>query len=140
MASVFTRIIDGELPARFVWQDERCVVFLAAYPLKPGHTLVVPRQEVDHWLDLPPELAGHLFTVAQSIGRAMQQAFRPVKVGVVIAGLEVPHVHIHLVPIDGVHDLDFDRQDRNPDPAVMDHAAAAIRTSLRALGYAQAAG
>lgn len=134
MASVFTRIIEGELPGRFVWQDERCVAFLSIAPLKPGHTLVVPRDEVDHWLDLEPGLAQHLMTVAQRIGKAQQDAFNPVKVGMLIAGLEVPHVHLHVTPIWGVHDLDFANQDRNPDAAEMDRAAEAIRASLRKLG------
>jgi histidine triad (HIT) family protein len=139
MASVFTRIIAGELPARFVWRDDRCVAFLSSQPLKPGHTLVVPRDEVDHWLDLDPELARHLMTVSQSVGKAIQHGFRPVKVGLMIAGLEVRHVHIHLVPFEGLQDLDFARQDRNPDPAAMDRAAETIRASLRSLGYSQVA-
>jgi len=139
VASVFTQIIEGVLPARFVWRDERCVAFLTIAPLRPGHTLVVPRAEIDHWLDLPPELLAHLMSVAQAIGRALQHAFRPVKVGMVIAGLEVPHVHLHLIPIDDLRDLDFSRANKNPDPAALDAAAARIRTALRALGYPQVA-
>lgn len=139
MASVFTQIIEGVLPARFVWRDERCVAFLTIAPLRPGHTLVVPRAEIDHWLDLPPELLAHLMSVAQAIGRALQHAFRPIKVGMVIAGLEVPHVHLHLIPIDDLRDLDFSRANKNPDPAALDAAAARIRTALRALGYPQVA-
>ena len=139
MPSVFTRIINGELPGRFVWRDERCVAFLSIAPLKLGHTLVVPIEEVDHWLDLDPDLLAHLMTVSQSIGTALQHGFNPVKVGVVIAGLEVPHVHIHVVPIDGVHDLDFDRADRNPDPAALDRAAATIQSSLRHFGFQEVA-
>lgn len=140
MPSVFTRIIRGELPARFVWQDDRCVAFLSIHPLRPGHTLVVPREEIDHWLDLPPPLLTHLTLVAQKIGHALQRAFRPTKVGLMLAGLEVPHVHFHVVPIDTVHDLDFARQDLNPKPEDLDHAAAAIRQALRALGYPEVAG
>jgi histidine triad (HIT) family protein len=139
MATIFTRIINGEIPGRFVWHDDRCVAFLSIQPLRPGHTLVVPREEVDHWLDLEPELASHLMRVAQSIGKALQQGFRPKKVGLMIAGLEVPHVHLHLVPIDGLKDMDFARQDRNPDPAEMDRAAETIRAALRRLGYQQVA-
>jgi histidine triad (HIT) family protein len=139
MASVFTRIIQGELPARMVWQDERCVAFLSNRPLQPGHTLVVPRQEVDHWLDLEPEMASHLMVVAQALGKALQRRFRPAKVGLMIAGLEVPHVHLHVVPMNSVHDLDFANQDPNPAPEAMDRAAETIRTSLRALGYKQVA-
>ncbi len=139
MASVFTHIINGTLPARFVWKDEQSVAFLSNRPLRIGHTLVVCRREVDHWLDLEPDLAKHLMSVAQSIGKALQVGFRPEKVGLMIAGLEVPHVHLHLVPIQTLHDLDFANQDPNPDPAAMDRAAATIRAALRELGYQQVA-
>ena len=140
MASIFTRIIKGELPARFVWKDEQAVAFLSIAPLRPGHTLVVSRAEIDHWLDLEPPLAAHLMSVSHSIGKALQHGFRPVKVGLIIAGLEVPHVHVHLVPITQLSDLDFAKQNQNPDPAEMDRAAETIRASLRHLGHAQVAG
>lgn len=130
MASIFTRIIKGELPGRFVWTDDICVAFLSIHPLKPGHTLVVPRVEVEHWLDLDPDIAQHLMKIAQKIGKAQQIAFNPTKVGFMIAGLEVPHVHIHLVPIDGVHDLDFARQDLNASPSGLEFSAQAIRQAL----------
>jgi histidine triad (HIT) family protein len=130
MASVFSRIIAGELPARFVHQDDRCVAFLTVQPLRPGHTLVVPRAEIDHWLDLPPDLAAHLFQAAQTVGRALHRAFGSARVGMVIAGLEVPHTHLHLVPLDHVSDLDFARVDRDPDPADLDQAAERIRAAL----------
>lgn len=130
MPSIFTKIINGELPGRFVYRDDRCVAFLTIAPLKPGHTLVVPIQEVDHWLDLPEDLAAHLFAVAQRVGRAIQQVFQPEKVGLVIAGLEVLHTHLHLTPIWAINDLDFSRQDRNPDPAMMDDAMHRIRAAL----------
>jgi histidine triad (HIT) family protein len=136
LASIFTRIIRGDLPGRFVWRDESCVAFLTIAPLKPGHTLVVPRQEVDHWLDLEPGLAQHLFGVAQSVGRGIQRAFRPTKVGLVIVGLEVPHVHLHVSPIDRLADLDFAQANPNPDPAEMDRAAEKLRAALRELGHA----
>jgi histidine triad (HIT) family protein len=139
MPSVFTRIIDGELPGRFVWRDERCVAFLSIAPLKPGHTLVVPRREVDHWIDLEPAENAHLAGVAQVIGRAQQRAFAPARIGMMIAGLEVPHVHLHVLPIDGVHDMDFANADHDPDPAALDAAAEAIRVQLRADGRAEAA-
>lgn len=138
MASVFTMIINGELPGRFVWRDERCVAFLTIAPLTPGHTMVIPRDEVDHWLDLDADLLAHLTGVSQSIGNALQHAFDPVKVGVIIAGLEVPHTHIHLVPIrDEIRDLDFANAEQNPDPADLDRNAERIRETLRALGYSQ---
>ena len=135
MPSVFSRIIAGELPARFVWKDDQAVAFLSNRPLRPGHTLVVPRLEVDHWLDVDPQILSHLTKVAQAIGRAQMAAFNPARVGMLIAGLEVPHLHIHVVPIGGMRDLDFGNQDPNPDARVMDGAARAIRDGLRKLGF-----
>ena len=137
MPTIFTQIIDGKLPARFVWKDDRCVVFLSNRPLRPGHSLVVPREEIDHWLDLEPDLLSHLAETAQAIGKAQMAGFKPERIGVMLAGLEVPHCHFHVVPIRGLHDLDFGNQDPNPDPAVMDAAAGTIRQELRRLGYSQ---
>lgn len=140
MPTVFTRIIDGELPGRFVWRDERCVAFLSINPLKPGHTLVVPRAEIDHWIDLPPEEMAHLARVAREIGAAQMKAFSPTRIGMMIAGLEVPHVHLHVVPIDGVHDLDFGNAEASPDPDALDRAAASLRAALRAAGATDVGG
>jgi len=137
MASIFTRIIRGELPARFVWKDERAVAFLTVNPLRPGHTLVVPREEVDHWLELSPDLVSHLTGVSQRIGQAMQRGFTPKKVGLVIAGLEVPHVHLHLIPVHGLGDFDFSRAERDPRPEALDEAAGILRRELRALGHSE---
>ncbi len=136
MPSIFTRIIQGELPARFVWKDELCVVFLSIAPLRPGHALVVPRAEVDHWIDLPPATVAHLMTVAQTIGKAQQAAFEPGRVGLMIAGFEVPHVHVHVVPIDGMQDLDFSNADGLARAPALDDAAKRLRAALRAQGAA----
>jgi len=137
LTTIFTQIIEGRLPARFVCKDDRCVVFLSNRPLRPGHALVVPREEVDHWLDLDPSLLCHLAETAQAIGHAQMSGFKPERIGVVLAGLEVPHCHFHVVPIRRLHDLDFGNQDPDPDPKMMDQAAATIRGELRRLGYAQ---
>jgi histidine triad (HIT) family protein len=137
--SVFSRILAGELPARFVWQDEEAVAFLSNRPLRPGHTLVVPRLEVDHWLDVDPRILSHLTEIAQVIGRAQMAVFKPARVGMMIAGLEVPHLHIHVVPIRGMQDLDFGNQDPNPDPKMMDDAASALREEVRNLGFGESA-
>jgi len=140
MASLFTRIIEGDAPARFVWKDEQCVAFLSIHPLKTGHALVVPRVEVDHWIDLDAALMSRLVHVAQIIGTAQRTAFRPEKVALMIAGLEVRHVHLHLVPIWDLHDMDFERQDRDPDPAALDAAAARLRAALIELGRTEVPG
>ena len=129
MPSIFTRIIEGELPGHFVWRDDECVAFLSIAPLRDGHTLVVPRLEVDHWLDLPPELAAHLMTVAQRIGRAQKAALNPTRVGLIIAGMEVPHTHLHVIPIDRESDLDF----ANAQPATADELAATAEQLQAAL-------
>jgi histidine triad (HIT) family protein len=135
--TVFTRIIEGEIPGRFVWKDDRVVAFLTIEPMHPGHTLVVTREEIDHWIHLPADLTAHLFVVAQTIGRAVDQAFRPRRVGVMIAGEEVPHVHVHVVPFDHVGELSFAAADRNPSPDALDAAAARIRDALRAMGRSE---
>lgn len=130
MSSVFSMIIAGELPANFVYRDDRCVVFMSINPLQHGHALVVPIAEIDHWLDLTPDLAAHLMVVAQRVGRAQQEAFSPVRIGLMIAGLEVPHVHLHVVPIANVGDLNFANAQMNPDPASLADAAAAITAAM----------
>src|SRR6266852_2383630 len=137
MPTIFSRIIAGELPARFVWKDEQAVAFLSNRPLRPGHTLVVQRLEVDHWIDVDPQILSHLTKIAQVIGRAQMAAYNPARIGVMIAGLEVPHVHIHVVPIRGMHDLDYGNQDPNPDPKVMDDAARALRGEVKKLGFGE---
>lgn len=135
MATIFTRIIEGELPARFVWKDGLCVAFLSINPLRSGHVLVVPREEVDHWLDLDADLTAHLMKVSRSIGRAIQDGFEPTRVGLIIAGLDIPHLHIHVLPIDGIADLDFNNAAQDPDPAELDRAADTIRRELTGLGF-----
>jgi histidine triad (HIT) family protein len=122
MATLFTKIINREIPGRFVYEDELCVAFLTIEPLSPGHTLVVPRAEMDHWLDLDETTFRHLMDVARRIGKAIETVYQPEKVGVMIAGLEIPHVHIHVTQVNSVHDLDFSRADRDPDPAELDQA------------------
>jgi histidine triad (HIT) family protein len=107
MASVFSRVIAGEFPGAFVYRDERCVAFLSINPISVGHVLVVPIEEVDHWLDLEPELVAHLMTVAHRIGRAQQSLYGCERVAVIIAGFEVPHCHIHVIAANDMSDVSF---------------------------------
>ena len=139
MATVFTKIIRDELPGLFVWSDERCVVFLSINPIQTGHALVVPRAEVDHWLDLEPSLAAHLMEVSQAIGKGQSVAFSPERIGLIIVGFEVPHVHAHVIPTWSMRDLSFKNAAQDPDSAEMAAAAEKLRSALRSLGYAQAA-
>lgn len=140
MASVFTRIIEGELPGRFVWRDDEVVAFLSIGPLSPGHTLVVPRHEVDHWLDLDPATWQRVSEVTRIVGLAIQRAFDPPRVGTAIAGFEVPHCHVHVAALRELADLDFARVDPDPDPAALDGYAERIRAALRELGHDQYVG
>lgn len=137
MTTVFSRIIEGELPGRFVWGDERCVAFLSIAPLRSGHTLVVPREEIDHWTDADEELLAHLLTVAKQIGAVQRGAFDAPRAGVVIAGFEVPHLHVHVFPAWGMADFDFALAETDPDPDEMDAAAEMLRRALRDAGHAE---
>jgi len=134
MPTVFTRIIDGELPGTFLWRDADVVAFLSINPVQPGHALVVPRAEIDDWIDLEPSLMQHVMSVAQTVARAQDRVYRPLKVGLLVAGLEVPHVHVHVIPIvHGESDLHLDRATTaSPDELAVE--AQRIRASLRELG------
>jgi len=138
MATLFTRIIDGEIPGRFVWKDESCVVFLTIAPITTGHALVVPRAEVDHWIDLDDDVAAHLMVVAKAVGAAQIDAFSPARVGMIIAGLEVPHTHLHVIPIESERDLDFAKADGSVPGDALDEAAERLRAALVARGHAEA--
>ncbi len=133
MATIFTKIIEGDIPGTFVWRDDRCVAFMSINPLRPGHTLVVPIEEIDHWLDCPTDLRDHLMDVSQTIGQAISKVHSPEKVGMMIAGLEVPHMHIHLVPIDGVRDLDFANAAVSVERGALEEEAASLRYVLKAM-------
>ncbi|MGH3981812.1 MAG: HIT family protein [Pseudonocardiaceae bacterium] len=135
MSTLFSRIIDGEIPGRFVWSDERCVAFLTIAPLRPGHALVVPRDEIDEWTDADDDVVARLMVVARQIGAAQKIAFGAPRAGLMIAGFEVPHLHVHVFPSWGIDDFDFDKADRNPDPVELDAAADALRAALRTAGH-----
>ncbi len=107
MTTIFTRIIQGEIPGTFVYKDEACVAFMSINPMADGHVLVIPRDEVDHWVDLSPYIASHLFEVSHRISRALSIAFPCEKVGLIIAGYEVNHCHIHLIPTTNMGQLSF---------------------------------
>ncbi|MBC8090589.1 MAG: HIT family protein [Pseudonocardia sp.] len=135
MPTVFTKIIEGELPGRFVWSDERSVGFLSINPLAPGHTLVVPRAEVDHWIDAEPDLLAHLTGVAHVIGEAVQAVFAPPRVGLLVAGFEVPHLHLHVFPAADMAAFDFANAAPTVDAAEQDGYRDAIRAALRTAGH-----
>ena len=135
MSSIFTRIINGEIPGRFVWRDSECVAFMDIQPISKGHLLVVPRQETDRWHDLPPQTAAHLFAVAHKIAAALDQLSERSRVGLMIAGFDVPHTHIHLMPADSMAQFDPKNADKNARPEDLDAMTRKIRDALRALGH-----
>jgi diadenosine tetraphosphate (Ap4A) HIT family hydrolase len=130
MATVFTKIINGDLPARFVYEDDEFVAFLTIEPMTQGHTLVVPRAEIDQWQDVDPAGFARIMAVAQRIGRAVTRAFGAQRAGLIIAGLEVPHLHVHVFPAYRLTDFGFANVDRNPSPESLDEAQAKIRAAL----------
>jgi histidine triad (HIT) family protein len=139
MATLFTRIIGGELPGRFVWRDDLAVGFLSINPLGPGHTLVVPRVEVDQWVDADDELLTHLHQVSRRVAEAVRTVWQPPRVAFIIAGFEVPHLHLHVYPAWRLADFDFRNAQSNPDPAELDKNAESLRSALRDAGHGDAA-
>ena len=136
MTSVFTMIMNRELPGRFVYEDDLgddgVVAFLPIEPMTQGHTLVVPRAEVDNWQTVDPALFGRVMDVSQRIGRAVCQAFGAQRAGMIIAGLEVPHLHVHVFPAYNLTDFGFAHVDRNPSAESLDGAQAKISAALAA--------
>ena len=138
MSTLFTRIINGEIPGRFVWKDEEVVAFLTIAPITQGHTLVVPREEVDSWTHATPELLAKVMDVAQSIGKVQEGLFDAKRVGVLMEGFEVDHLHVHVWPACSTADFEIHNVDHNPDPAVMDATAVKLRSALRSAGHGDA--
>ncbi len=133
--SIFTRIINSESPARFVWTDDRAVAFLTIEPRGPGHTLVVPREEVDRWLDIDADTMEHLMRVSRLIGLAQREEWQSDRVGLMIEGYMVPHLHIHLWPSWSPFEFHPAGIDRNADPRHLDDNAVRLRARLRSHGH-----
>ena len=130
MASVFTKIINREIPGRFVHEDDEFVAFLTIAPVTQGHTLIVPRAEIDQWQDVDPAVWGRIMALSQRIGQAVVTAFDAPRAGVLIAGLEVPHLHVHVFPAYTLGDFDISGADTNPSPESLDEAQAKIIAAL----------
>lgn len=128
-------IIAGDLPGRFVWEDDEFVGFLTIAPVTPGHTLVVPRKEIDQWQDVDGDTFARLNGVAQKIGQAVRAAWDAPRAGLLIAGLEVPHLHVHVFPAFTMGNFDISGANHHPSPKSLDEAQAKIKQSLRELGY-----
>ena len=133
MTTIFTRIIQGEIPGTFVYKDEACVAFMSINPMADGHVLVIPRDEVDHWVDLSPYIASHLFEVSHRISRALSLAFPCEKVGLIIAGYEVNHCHIHLIPTTNMGQLSFANAATSVERSTLEAHAEKIKAALASL-------
>ncbi|WP_446224167.1 HIT family protein [Nocardia sp. IBHARD005] len=135
MASVFSAIIAGQIPGRFVWEDDEFVAFLTIAPVTQGHTLVVPRAEIDQWQDVDPAVITRMMGLAQKIGQAVRAAFDAPRAGLLIAGLEVPHLHTHVFPAYTMGDFDISGANTDPTPESLDEAQGKIKAALRDLGH-----
>ena len=107
MATIFTKIINGEIPCYKVAENEKFLAFLDINPLYEGHTLVVPKKEINYYFDLPDDLMAEMNIFAKKVAKAMKESITCERIGVAVVGLEVPHAHIHLIPINKVHDISF---------------------------------
>lgn len=129
MPTIFTKIIDGEIPAHKILENEKYLAFLDIRPVNPGHTLIIPKQEIDYIFDIEDELLKGLIVFSKKIAKAIGKAFPCKKVGIMVAGIEVPHAHIHLIPINSVGDLSFSRA-KAATPEELAAAAQRIRENL----------
>lgn len=130
MTTIFTKIINGDIPGTFVYRDEHCVAFLSINPIAPGHLLVVPRVEIDEWTDLPPEVAAHVLQVSHSLANALKISHPCVRVGLIIAGYEINHCHIHVIPTNSMADLDFKNAATSVERAELQEHAQRIRVAM----------
>jgi diadenosine tetraphosphate (Ap4A) HIT family hydrolase len=137
MSTLFTRILNGEIPGRFVWREDDVSAFLTTGPLADGHTLVVPTEEVDRWTDASPETLGRVMEVARRIGAVQVDIFDAPRAGLIVAGYEINHLHVHVWPSRSMADFNFASADQNPDPEVLDANAEKLRQGLRDAGYGQ---
>ncbi|MEY4642646.1 MAG: hypothetical protein RLZZ227_2640 [Pseudomonadota bacterium] len=134
MSSIFTKILAGEMAGHFVWKDEVCFAIMTIQPIRAGHLIVIPNQEVNHWDDMAPATAAHVMQVAQQIAKGIKAVIPCKRVGVTVIGLEVPHAHVHLIPIDNLMDMDFKLAHALPQEALA-ATAASIRAALVELGH-----
>ncbi len=130
MSTIFTKIVNREIPCHLIAEDDRFLAFLDVMPLVEGHTLVIPKQEIDYIFDLEPEVLGDLMKFAQKIAPAIKKAIPCKRVGVAVIGLEVPHVHVHLVPMNRMLDINFSQEKLKPSQESLAQTAALIRSFL----------
>lgn len=109
MPSIFTKIINGDFPSYKIAEDDQFYAFLDIHPVAKGHTLVIPKEEIDYVFDLPDDLLGDLVVFAKKVALAIEKEVDCARIGMTVVGLEVPHAHVHLIPIDSIYDMDFSK-------------------------------
>jgi histidine triad (HIT) family protein len=127
MASIFTKIISGEIPSHMVHENEKFIAFLDINPLKAGHTLVVPKEEIDYIFDMPDDLLSEILIFSKEVARKIESVVDCERIGVSVIGLEVPHAHVHLIPMNSVSDMNFAKPKLELDPEYMADLAEKIR-------------
>ena len=130
MASIFSKIIKGEIPCYKIAEDDNCLAFLDINPLAKGHTLVVPKHEIDYLFDLDDDLLAQLNIFSKKVARAIDKVMDCKRVGVAVLGLEVPHAHIHLIPVNGLYDIDFSKPKLKLSDKEFKEIAELIKTAL----------
>ena len=130
MASIFSKIIAGEIPCHKIAETERCFAFLDVFPLAQGHVLVVPRKEIDYIFDVEDDLLSEMNLFAKKVAKAIEKAVPCKRVGVAVIGLEVPHAHIHLIPLNSIQDINFSREKLKPTQEELASVAQKIRAHL----------
>lgn len=130
MSSVFTRIVNGEIPCYKVAENESFLAFLDISPLTKGHTLVIPKQEIDYLFDMDDKSLADMMLFAKKVAIAIKKSLPCKRVGVAVIGLEVPHAHIHLVPLNNMHDIDFSRPKLNLERSELAQIAETIEQSF----------
>lgn len=130
MASIFTRIINGEIPAYKIAENDKFLAFLDAFPVVKGHVLVVPKYEEDYIFDLSDEYLSEMLTFARPVAKAVEKVIPCKRIGISVIGLEVPHAHVHLIPISSLADMDFTKARPNFTQTEFETIAAAIRAAL----------
>lgn len=129
MASIFTKIINKELPAYIVAENDRFMAFLDIMPLKKGHVLVIPKEEIDYIFDVEDDLLAEMMVFAKTVAVKVKKVIPCKRIGVAVIGLEVPHVHIHLVPIDGIGDINFSNSKLQVEKIEMERIAEQIKNA-----------
>lgn len=130
MSSIFSRIVQGEIPCHKIEEDKHFLAFLDVNPLVEGHCLVIPKEEIDYIFDLDDDMLGALYVFAKKVAIAIRQAIPCLRVGIAVIGLEVPHAHVHLVPLNRMEDINFSRPKLQPGQEELTATAEKIRAKL----------